>query len=172
MAMQREKKCPITCPPLRDKPRGLPHWFSQTFEKHRHEAMRERHEKWNSGKTWSEARYSTWKSRGTGYFGIARSRVTISRRASCFVGNVASRPILWVPIFHKYRITRICLETHARWMCFFNGGSETAILGKWRFFIYMYFWWKQNTCGMVVSFFSLDHLKVSVAEWVQKTICP
>jgi hypothetical protein len=48
------EKVSKTFPPLGDKPRWLPRWFlchRQAFEKHMHEAMRERQEKRHSGKT-------------------------------------------------------------------------------------------------------------------------
>jgi hypothetical protein len=105
------------------------------------------HKNRNSGKTWSGARYSAVKFCGTGYFAIARSRVT--RR------NVASRPILW---FHNYAITRILLGTQARCKCFFQRRVWKQQFSENDDIFYIYFWW----IG-VVEDITLDHFFPSLS---------
>jgi hypothetical protein len=107
---------------------------SQAFEKHMHEAMRERQEKRHSGKTWSEPwnfvvrDTSTW-----------RDLITVSCLARFWSRrNVASRPIGRGQIFHNYGITRILLGTHARCKCFSMADLKVALLLKWQYFFYMF----------------------------------
>jgi hypothetical protein len=114
--------------------------------------------------------YSFRKSRGTGYFDIARSRVTISCLASCLIG-ISRLARFWVA---RYSIIMAVPELFQELMhvvsAFWMADMKVAILGKWRF-LFIYFWWKQNTCVMVFLFSFIDHLRASVAEWIQKTTC-